>query len=140
MTVWPFELSALESMIVGDALGDIPAEQQTSVLALMLVAAVWARSGGRLRVLAFLACCLMWSRANHAFEGAVLWSLSPEHGITVADLLLPTLGGWVLLGRLRQLCGLHRRPTRSLAPRARTGFTMGDPPTFGPSLGVALRD
>jgi hypothetical protein len=140
MTAWPFDVGVLASVIVGDALGDIPAQQQAIVLALVLVAAVWARSGGRARVLVFVACCLMWSRANHAFEGAVLYSFSPEHGLTVADLLPPVLGGWVLLGRLRRLAAGGRRPTRLSVTYDRTCLTVGDTPTFGPSLGVALRD
>jgi len=94
-------LAAVSSMVVGDALGDLPAEVQAGVLALALVSAAWARRGGRLRVLALGACCLMWSRANHAFEGAVLHTVSHDHGLTVADLVPPALVAWVSLARRR---------------------------------------
>jgi hypothetical protein len=91
--------AAVSSMVVGDALGDLPAEVQAGVLALALTSAAWARRGGRLRVLAVGACCLMWSRANHAFEGAVLHTFSHDHGLTVADLVPPALAAWVSLAR-----------------------------------------
>ncbi len=113
-------LAAVSSMVVGDALGDLPAEVQAGVLALALASAAWARRGGRLRVLALCACCLMWSRANHAFEGAVLHTFSHDHGLTVADLVPPALVAWVSLAR--------RHPPRTAAD--------GDgsaPPTAGAS-------
>jgi hypothetical protein len=81
-------LAALDAMIVGDALGDIPEPAQAAVLALLLGTALWALHRPQVvRVVAFVACALMWSRANHAFEGQVLIVFSTEHGLTTADLV-----------------------------------------------------
>jgi hypothetical protein len=91
---------ALLGMVVGDALGQIAAGWQLAVLVLMVGSATWAAvRPGRLPIVAFVLCALMWSRADQAFEGAVLWSFSSEHGLTVADLWPPILGQVVLLAR-----------------------------------------
>ena len=90
--------AALDSMIVGDALGDVPAPVQAAVLLLLLGTALWALHRPRaVRVVAFVACALMWSRANHAFEGQVLVVFSAEHGLTTADLVPSGLALAVLL-------------------------------------------
>jgi hypothetical protein len=84
--------SALDAMTVGDALGAIPAPVQAAVLALLLLTALWALHRPRTaRVVAFVACALMWSRANHAFEGQILLVLTADHGVTTADLPAPAL-------------------------------------------------
>jgi hypothetical protein len=72
---------------------------------------VWtARRPGWTRAAAFVACTVVWARANHGLEGFVLLTVTPEHGLTVADLLPPALLALVLArlavgggGRLRPL-------------------------------------
>ncbi len=96
---------ALTSMISGDALGAVPAPTQAAVLVLVLGTALWALHRPRsARLFAFGACALLWSRANHAFEGEVLLVLSPEHGVTTAD-LVPAGLVWAIAAR-----SLPRRP------------------------------
>lgn len=84
--------AAADAMVVGDALGGIPRAYQLLVLGLMVGSALWSlvRASGPAH-LAFVACALMWSRANQAFEVAVLWTFSAGHGLTVADLWPPLL-------------------------------------------------
>ena len=64
--------AAADAMVVGDALGGIPRAYQLLVLGLMVGSALWSlvRASGPAH-LAFVACALMWSRANQAFEVAV---------------------------------------------------------------------
>lgn len=88
-------------MVVGDALGAVPGDVQLVVLGLLIGTAIWAAVRCTpSAVVAFVACAAMWSRANQAWEGSVLWTLTPEHGITTADLWPPLLAvpiGWRLV-------------------------------------------
>jgi hypothetical protein len=95
--------AALAAMVVGDALGATPLPLQGAVLILMAGCAVWAtlRPVGAAAVVAFLACALIWSRANQALEGPILFTLTPEHGITTADLWPPALAGLLGWSRVR---------------------------------------
>jgi len=92
-------------MVVGDALGQVSSDTQLLVLGLLLGCAVWAAARRTpAAVAAFLACAVMWSRADQAWEGPVLWTLTPEHGITTADLWPPLLAApvaWRLVHRGR---------------------------------------
>lgn len=109
----PATLTALDAMLVGDALGDLPADVQATVLALTVGTGLWAAARPRpAAVVAFVACSLLWSRANHAFEGRVLWTFSHGHGLTVADLLPPALTA-LILRRARRTAS---RPSRSSRP------------------------
>ena len=72
--------------------------------AIVVLAAVSGRTGlpGAL-VLALVS--LVWLRVNGSAEGAVLWSLTPSHGLTETDLAgLAGLGvaGWRGFHALRQ--------------------------------------
>lgn len=58
------------------------------------------------------ALAVAWLFANAAMEGPVLWTLSPGHGLVLADLLTPAA---VLLAAWR-LWTLRR--TRAVAPRS----------------------
>lgn len=101
----PVTVTALDSMLVGDALAQVPRGAQAVVLALTVGTGIWAAARPRPPVvLAFVACSLLWSRANSAFEGGVLVSFSPEHGLTVADLLPPALAGLILLRARKAAC------------------------------------
>lgn len=93
-------VAALQAMVVGDALGAVPRSLQLLVAALMVGTALWVATGaGGLRALAFLACVAVYSRANQAFEGPVLLTLTPEHGLVAADLLPVALAAGILLTR-----------------------------------------
>lgn len=90
-------LTALTDLVVGDAMGQLSLIVQAFVGLLMIGTAVWtARRPGRTRAVAFLACTVVWARANHGLEGFVLVTVTPEHGLTVADLLPPALLALVL--------------------------------------------
>jgi hypothetical protein len=90
-------LTALTDIVVGDAMGQLSLVVQGVVGLLMIGSAVWtALRPGRTRAVAFLACTLVWARANHGLEGFVLVTVTPEHGLTVADLLPPALLALVL--------------------------------------------
>jgi len=100
-------LNALTELIVGDALGQVPLGVAALVGVLMLGTAVWtAHRPDTVRAVAFLACAVVWARADQGLEGAVLVALSPEHGLTLADLLPPALLALVLARRAE----LARRP------------------------------
>jgi hypothetical protein len=89
--------TALADLVVGDALGRLPLTVQVGVLLLLLATGVWAaRRPDPASLVAFVACALVWARANQALEGAVLITLSPEHGLTVPDLLPPALTALIL--------------------------------------------
>ncbi|MBK7624326.1 MAG: hypothetical protein IPJ14_17105 [Kineosporiaceae bacterium] len=138
--------AAMDAMVVGDALGGIPREHQLLVLGLMVGSALWAvvRPSGPAH-LAFVACALMWSRANQAFEVAVLWTISAGHGLTVADLWPPLLALAIVGRRLAPSgVGLHRvSPPRPMSvrvagqvagagsPRRRRSSAGGDPSDVG---------
>jgi hypothetical protein len=93
----PITVAALDAMVVGDAVGEIAAPLQYGVLALLVLSAVWAsRRPNAAALTGFLACALVWCRANHALEGQVLLTLTTDHGLTTADLLPPALVALVL--------------------------------------------
>jgi hypothetical protein len=90
-------LSAITDLVMGDAMGQVSLAVQAFVGLLMIGCAVWtALRPGRTRAVAFVACAVVWARANHGLEGFVLVTVSPEHGLTVADLLPPALLALVL--------------------------------------------
>ena len=94
----PTTLTAAHEMVVGDALAELPRPVQAGVLGLTVATGLWAAARPRpAAVTAFVTCSLLWSRANAAFEGRVLYTFSERHGLTVADLLPPALAGLVLL-------------------------------------------
>jgi hypothetical protein len=89
--------TALADLVVGDAMGRLPLTVQIAVLLMLLGTGVWAaRRPDAASIMAFLACSLVWARANQAMEGTVLITLSPEHGLTIADLLPPALMALIL--------------------------------------------
>lgn len=72
-------------------------------LALLAASAVWAARGPRTpRLAAFAAAGLLWLLANNPVEGAVLLVVTADHGLTVADLLLPVAACPVLAAWVRQ--------------------------------------
>ena len=97
MSIDPATSTALSALVVGDALGQVAMPAQLAVLTLMLATAGWARSRRTLiSLVAFVACALVWSRANQRLEGQILITFTPDHGLTTADLLAPTLTALVL--------------------------------------------
>ena len=93
----PATATALNALVVGDALGRIPMQTQAAVLGLTIATGAWAALRPRpAPIVAFVACSLLWSRANSALEGGILVRVTPDHGLTVADLLSPALGLLVL--------------------------------------------
>jgi hypothetical protein len=91
-------LDALYAMVVDDALGTLPPAVQAGLGALMVTAALWAALRPRLLPVAgFLAAAFVFGRANHAFEGPVLVSFTPGHGLVLADLLPVALLGLVVV-------------------------------------------
>lgn len=83
------------------ALTHVAMPGQLLVLGLMLGCGVWAAARrGVLPLIALAVCTAVWLRANSQLEGAVLVSFTREHGLTLADLLVPALGSAVLLFRL----------------------------------------
>ena len=101
-------LTALTDLAVGDALGRVALPVQALVGLLMIGTAAWtALSPGWTRATAFVVCTVMWARANQGLEGSVLWTVTPEHGLTVADLLPPALLALVLI-RIVVSTGGHR--------------------------------
>jgi hypothetical protein len=84
----------------GHTLTLVPLPGQAVVLALTLGCGIWAaRANTRLALLALMLCAAVWLRANSQLEGAVLWTVTPAHGLTLADLVVPLLGALVLAGR-----------------------------------------
>jgi hypothetical protein len=107
-------LTALAELTVGDALGRLPLATQVFVGVLLVATALWtAARPGRTRAVAFGACALVWARANQGLEGFVLLTLSPGHGLTLADLLPPALLALVLARRAE----LSPRRARAAAGR-----------------------
>jgi hypothetical protein len=116
----PSTSNALTALMVGDALGRLPLPVQAGVLLLMVACALWAaRRPCGPSIVAFVACASMWARANQRMEGAVLITLSPAHGLTVADLLPAALAALVLtrVAAGRRLAGAQTSSRR----RARVG-------------------
>lgn len=112
----PVTWHALSALVVGDALGQVPLPVQAAVLVLMIGTAAWAATRRRAAaLLAFVACALVWARANQGMEGAVLVTVSPEHGLTLADLLPPALTALVLArtAASRRVQESKPRPNRS---------------------------
>ncbi|MBI4944257.1 MAG: hypothetical protein HY830_26240 [Actinobacteria bacterium] len=91
-------LDALYAMVVDDALGTLAPRVQAGLAGLMVVAALWAALRPRLLpVLGFLAAAFVFARANHAFEGPVLVTFAPGHGLVLADLAPVALLGLVVV-------------------------------------------
>lgn len=113
-------LTALDALLVGDALAELPRDVQATVLGLTVATGLWAAGRPRATSLtAFVACSLLWSRANSAFEGRVLWTFAPGRGLTVADLLPPALAALILWRT--------RRPRPPAAPRLRSSRSSAAP-------------
>jgi hypothetical protein len=115
-------LSALRDVLIGDALGGLPLAVQAGVATLLVGTGLWAaHRPGRIRLIALLACAAVWTRANQRLEGAILVTVAPSRGLTVADLLPPA----VLL-----LVAVRRRSLPSVvvgpvsAERAAAGSTV----------------
>lgn len=91
----------MDLRFVAEALTRVPLPGQLVVLGLMLGCAMWTalRPGRRLPVIALGLCMLFWLRANSYLEGAILVTVTRDHGLTVADLLVPALACVVLLSR-----------------------------------------
>lgn len=56
------------------------------VLAALIVAAGTLHVMGRAGPWVLAAISLLWLRVNHRVEGAVLWRITEDHGLTAADL------------------------------------------------------
>jgi hypothetical protein len=74
-----------------------------TLLVASTVAAV--RSPGPWRLLAFAALGLWWLEADTPVEVAVVLTVSPGHGVALADLLLPAAACPVLVSWLRRVRG-----------------------------------
>lgn len=84
----------------GHVLTLVPLPEQAVVLAMLVGCGVWASlARTRLAVVALVLCAAMWLRANSQLEGAVLITFTPAHGLTLADLLVPSIAALVLAGR-----------------------------------------
>jgi hypothetical protein len=91
-----------------------------AVHALLVAAACWlAFSRGRWKTLlawmAVLAFGLTWFAVNNRWEGQTLYVVSPSHGLTEADLMVPALVAVALTIRLLRYLGrawLMRRAQR----------------------------
>lgn len=135
----PATLEALRRVTVGDALGEVPLPVQLLVAALLVGTGVWtAVRPAPLRAVAFVACTLMWARANQALEGPILLTLTPDHGLVVGDLLPVALLGLVLHRTARRRAG--RRPGGGPQPDGGEGDAVrGVPaqrrPGVGPGVG-----
>jgi hypothetical protein len=82
------------------ALPQVPLPFQLVVLALMLGCGLWAvLRPGVLPLIGLGACVGVWLRANSQLEGLILVRVSHDHGLTMADLLVPALCCAVLLAR-----------------------------------------
>lgn len=51
------------------------------------IAVTRTRNGDTLMLVVALCLVVLWLRVDHRFEGAVLVSVTPEHGLHVADVL-----------------------------------------------------
>ena len=88
-----------------------PAWVAVVVLIALVLAAAWAATGrGRLSVPVLLVLSALWLRTNGRLEGDVLLTVTPNHGLTVADLAAPALVGLALATR-------HRVRRRRSGPR-----------------------
>ncbi|ROP42844.1 hypothetical protein [Pseudokineococcus lusitanus] len=88
------------------------------VLAALLVATgVALLRPGPLAVVAVVAAGVAWWLVNGPVEGAVLHVVTPTHGLTVADLLVPPLVGLAVLAAVRR----RRAASHARAARTATG-------------------
>jgi hypothetical protein len=111
---------------LADALTQVGLPGQVAVLALLLGCGIWtAVRPGVLPLVGLSACAAIWLRANSHLEGVVLITVSREHGLTLADLLVPALGCVVLLSRRAVLNRPVRLPGRRAA--AATTTAPGQP-------------
>lgn len=84
----------------GHVLTLVPLRDQAVVLLLLVGCGLWATlARTRLALVALGVCAAVWLRANSQLEGAVLITFTPAHGLTLADLLVPSLAALVLAGR-----------------------------------------
>jgi hypothetical protein len=91
-----------------------------AVHALLVASACWlAFSRGRRRTVlawtAVLGCSLTWFAVNNRWEGRTLYTVTPTHGLTEADLMVPALIAVALAIRLLRFVGrawLARRAQR----------------------------
>jgi hypothetical protein len=83
------------------------------VLVLLLVAlAVSLALPSRPAATLLVVLCLVWPFVNGRLEGAVLWTLSEDHGLTLSDLLSPIgllVGGARLWGSSRRRSDVRGR-------------------------------
>jgi hypothetical protein len=94
-----------------------------AVHALLVASACWlAFSRGWWKTLlawiTVLTCSLTWFGVNNQWEGRTLYTVSPTHGLTEADLMVPALIGVALTIRLLRYLGrawLARREQRRAA-------------------------
>ena len=87
------DLYRLDRLLTGTSLHD-----QLVLLGVMLGCTLWAMRRPRTPALvATLGCALLWSRANTRMEGRILVVISPGHGLTLADMLLPALAALLVL-------------------------------------------
>jgi len=74
-----------------------------------------AAVGTTVAVLALGVTSVAWFRVDQAREGAVLIKIAPTHGLTEADLLVPVVVVFAVLGRsLLAMVRRTRRRARSL--------------------------
>ncbi|WP_088318776.1 hypothetical protein [Kineosporia sp. R_H_3] len=128
-------LDALYAMVVDDALGTLAPRVQAGLAGLMVVAALWAALRPRpLPVVGFLAAAFVFGRANHAFEGPVLVSFTPGHGLVLADLAPVALLGLVVVRAL-----VVRGP-RVRGSRVRSSGVQSGPVSDGSHPAPAARE
>ena len=102
----PATVTALNAVVIEDAMGALPMWMQAVVLTLLVATGFWVawRPSGA-GVVAFVACALVWARADQRLEGAILITVAPGRGLTVADLVAPALTAWILtqVARIRRI-------------------------------------
>ena len=114
---------------LAEALTQVSLPGQIVVLVLMLGCGGWAAlRPGVLPLIGLGACAALWLRANSQLEGVVLVTITPEHGLTLADLLVPALGCATLLRRAATRAATEPEPEPRPEPAVRSVAPSGGKP------------